>query len=182
MDNPADALSESSKEGILTLSIVLLIYALIGSFIDQKKPCIGHETGIILLLGGVTSFIMDKLGHRFTNLISINDDIFFIGCLPLIVFANGFNMKRKMFFQNISNILNFGLFGTFLSFIIYTFLTKLAFKIFDFQYTSKDGQTYKIEMSTTEILFLCSILSSSDIVIASSSLNYGDYPKLNAII
>jgi len=37
-------------------------------------------------------------------------------------------------------------------------------------------------MSIAEILFLCSILSSSDIVIAISSLNFETQPKLNSII
>lgn len=47
--------------------------------------------------------------------------------LPLIIFATGFNMRRKKFFENISNVAKFGLLGTVLTFAIYTGLTYALF-------------------------------------------------------
>jgi len=41
-------------------------------------------------------------------------------------------MRRKKFFENISNISKFGLLGTFLTFIFYGLLTWAAFKCFTF--------------------------------------------------
>ena len=43
--------------------------------------------------------------------------------LPPIIFAAGYNMKRKEFFKNIKNILLFGLFSTLLQFVVFTFFT-----------------------------------------------------------
>lgn len=46
--------------------------------------------------------------------------------LPLIIFASGYNMKRKRFFKNMDNIVKFGIFGTILTFALYSSLTYLA--------------------------------------------------------
>jgi len=58
--------------------------------------------------------------------------IFFSLLLPLIIFATGFNMRRKKFFENIANISKLGLLGTFFTFLFYGLLTLAAFKIFNF--------------------------------------------------
>jgi len=52
-----------------------------------------------------------------------SDDLFFYFCLPPIVFASGFNMQRKKFFENITNIIIFGLFGTFIAFFSFSVTT-----------------------------------------------------------
>ena len=45
-----------------------------------------------------------------------NGTMFFYFVLPPIVFAAGFNMYRKEFFKNITNVLIFGIGGTFVAF------------------------------------------------------------------
>jgi len=45
-----------------------------------------------------------------------NDDLLFYFVLPPIIFAQGFNMYRQKFFENIHNILLFGVIGTFVTF------------------------------------------------------------------
>ena len=52
-----------------------------------------------------------------------SDDLFFYFCLPPIVFASGFNMQRKKFFANFTNIVLFGIVGTIIAFITFTGLT-----------------------------------------------------------
>lgn len=54
-----------------------------------------------------------------------SDDLFFYFCLPPIVFASGFNMQRKKFMANITNIVLFGIVGTIIAFISFTGLTVL---------------------------------------------------------
>lgn len=45
---------------------------------------------------------------------TFDENFFFYFVLPPIIFAAGYNMKRKMFFKNFKNILIFGLFSTLL--------------------------------------------------------------------
>lgn len=45
---------------------------------------------------------------------TFDPNFFFYFCLPPIIFAAGYNMKRKKFFENFTNILIFGLLGTLL--------------------------------------------------------------------
>ena len=59
--------------------------------------------------------------------------MFFILLLPLIIFATGYNMRRKKFFENIANVAKFGLLGTVLTFLIYSALTVSLFEFFDFE-------------------------------------------------
>lgn len=53
--------------------------------------------------------------------------------LPLIIFATGYNMRRKKFFENIANVAKFGLLGTLLTFLFYTGMTFLLFHFFKFK-------------------------------------------------
>ena len=53
------------------------------------------------------------------EVVKFNDDIFFYVCLPPLVFASGFNMQRKKFFENIANILLFGVMGTITTFVVF---------------------------------------------------------------
>ncbi len=67
--------------------------------------------------------------------------MFFILLLPLIIFATGYNMRRKKFFENIANVAKFGLLGTVLTFLIYSALTYSLFEAFDFEmYDPKTGE------------------------------------------
>jgi NhaP-type Na+/H+ or K+/H+ antiporter len=46
--------------------------------------------------------------------------MFFYAILPSIVFASGFNMYRNKFFQNIHNVVLFGIFSTFVCFALFS--------------------------------------------------------------
>lgn len=46
--------------------------------------------------------------------------MFFYAVLPLIVFASGFNMYRQKFFQNIHNVVLFGIFSTLVCFTLFS--------------------------------------------------------------
>lgn len=53
--------------------------------------------------------------------------MFFDLLLPVILFSVGFNMRRKEFFKNFTNITKFGIFGSLFTFFVYVGLTKLFF-------------------------------------------------------
>ena len=59
-------------------------------------------------------------------MVEFDPNFFFYFCLPPIVFAAGYNLKRKKFFENFTNILLFGLFSTLLTFSFFSFATYLV--------------------------------------------------------
>jgi NhaP-type Na+/H+ or K+/H+ antiporter len=101
-----------------------MIYIIGGSFMEHKKFLIGHETGIAILCGLAVSGIAWAAGyHDINNNLEFNGEVFFYLCLPPIIFASGFNMRRKRFFENIGYIVLFGLFGTIFTFVMFSVLT-----------------------------------------------------------
>jgi NhaP-type Na+/H+ or K+/H+ antiporter len=52
------------------------------------------------------------------------------------VFASGFNMQRKDFFANMTNVILFGIVGTFIAFFVFVSGTYLYFNVI-----AKDGVT-----------------------------------------
>ena len=92
---------------------------------EHKKAKFGHETGIALIAGLLISILIHFLPGGEHNEIHFDGDVFFYVCLPPIIFASGFNMRRRRFFDNIGYILLFGIFGTILTFFVFTGLTHL---------------------------------------------------------
>ena len=94
---------------------MFITYMIVGAFLEKIHAPIGHEAGIIILIGAGLSGGAYMIGHEeFTKMMTFNEGFFFYFCLPPIIFASGYNMKRKKFFENFGNILMFGLFGTLL--------------------------------------------------------------------
>ena len=48
--------------------------------------------------------------------VSFNEEVFFYGLLPPMIFAGGYNLKKKDFGKNFKYILIFGLVGTLTTF------------------------------------------------------------------
>lgn len=124
--------------------LLLLLYVIGGGFMEHKKFIIGHETSIALLVGLIISalihFTTDDHGESWD--ISFDPEVLFYVCLPPIIFASGFNMRRRRFFDNIGYILLFGVFGTITTFIIFTYLTYGFVKTggFTMYYENQAGQ------------------------------------------
>lgn len=106
--------------------------------------------------------------------------------LPTILYAAGFNMRRKELFQNFANISKFGIFGSIFTFIFYTMLTKLFFMSVNVTMwdpkLGTSGEYTKFELSTVEILIVCAMLTSSDIVAAMSLLHFEEAPHIFSIV
>lgn len=103
-----------------------------------------------------------------------SDDLFFYFCLPPIVFASGFNMQRKKFFSNIKNIVLFGLVGTIIAFVSFSGLTVLYKTYFNKEMTQTNGETGVttiLDLSTLEVIIMCSLLCSTDVIAAVSLIS-----------
>ena len=111
--------------------------------------------------------------------------------LPLIIFATGYNMRRQKFFENITNIAKFGLLGTFLTFLFFTFMVYGLFEFnkeegddkggflwaYDFDGTNNDKNHktwFKFRLDLFQILYVCSIYCSSDIIAAVTIIKFDE--------
>ena len=85
-------------------------------------------------------------------------------------------MRRKKFFENIVNISKFGLLGTFFTFIFYGLLTWGAFSAIKFTMVdpNKNNSYTNFELKVKDIFYLCSLLSSSDIIAAVTLVKYSE--------
>jgi NhaP-type Na+/H+ or K+/H+ antiporter len=99
--------------GAIVIFCMFILYMFMGSLIEKHHCLVGHEASFIILIGMSLSFGAWYFGHEdFNKMMTFDENFFFYFCLPPIVFASGYNMKRKKFFENIKNIMIFGVFGT----------------------------------------------------------------------
>ena len=161
------------NEGIIIIFVMLIIYMAFEAFKHKKHLSFGHEASLVTLLGFGVSYAYQAAGQgQFAELMKFSDDLFFYFCLPPIVFASGFNMQRKKFFANIGNIVLFGLVGTIIAFVSFSGLTQI-YKTYISgdemtQTNGKTGVTTILELSTLEIIIMCSLLCSTDVIAAVS--------------
>lgn len=166
---------------------MLMVYMGFEAFKHKHKLAFGHEASLVTLLGFIISFGFQMGGSQeFADLIQFSDDLFFYFCLPPIVFASGFNMQRKDFFKNFQNVLLFGLVGTMIAFVSFSGMT-----IFYRDYISggvlkmtdgKTGEEFPLNLSTLEIISMCSLLCSSDVIAAVSLISSVEQPKLFSLV
>jgi len=158
--------------------IMLMLYVMIGSYMEHKHTPFGHETGVALVAGLIISAIIH---YSVPNLsLTFNGEIFFYVCLPPIIFAAGFNMRRRRFFENIGYILTFGIFGTIITFFVFAGLTSLISNLRLIKNNNLGDEV--IELELIESFLLASLLCSSDVIAAISIVKYEEQPKLFSII
>ena len=138
----------------------ILFYKAIGMLKKEYNIIFGHQACFTIALGFIISYIMKiKHGDTMLQLIEFNDNIFFYACLPPLVFVSGFNMQRRKFFENITNIMLFGVVGTCTSFLIFGFFAVLITQIsnpfegnFIWQTNGATGVTTAVHLSVVEVL------------------------------
>ena len=172
------------SSGAIVVMFMLFSYMVIGSLVEKHRCVVGHEASFLILLGMSMSCISYMLGyHDFNKIMTFDPNFFFYFCLPPIVFASGYNMKRQKFFENFRNILLFGLFGTLLQFTLFSFFTWLVVQADIFwKYNSNTGEFEQFTLSMMEILLMCSLLCCTDVVAAISIIKYDEQPKLFSLV
>ena len=112
--------------GILIIFFMLMLYMLFEAYKHKKDLKFGHEASLVCVVGLAVSAIMWSYSvGEFSDMMTFNDNLFFYFILPPIVFASGFNMYRKKFFGNLTNILLFGLVSTLITFALFSTFTML---------------------------------------------------------
>lgn len=103
------------SSGAIVVMIMLFLYMLFGALIEKYHCKVGHEASLLVLIGLGVSFISFHMGfYDFNKIMTFDENFFFYFVLPPIIFAAGYNMKRKEFFKNFKNIVVLGLGGTLL--------------------------------------------------------------------
>lgn len=151
---------------------------------DKKGIAFGHQASFVTLVGFLISLIFSvEHADALQNVLEFNQNIFFYVCLPPLVFCSGFNMSRKKFFQNITNILICGVFGTCTTFFVFSVLTLwLNGSGYLTQYSGETGEESPLVFSTMEVLLMCSLLCSTDVIAAISMVNSETSPKLYSLL
>jgi NhaP-type Na+/H+ or K+/H+ antiporter len=97
------------------LCFLLIVFVFSSVYLEVWKINFIHQTGISILLGLFFGFIIwistDKT-------LEFEGEVFFYYILPPIIFAAGYNMKRRRFMRNLGYISLFGILGTLFSFIM----------------------------------------------------------------
>ena len=109
---------------IILLSI-MLIYVTVGTWMERRKCAFGHETGVVILLGIGIGGILQLSGEDIST--EFNPVVLFDFGLPFILYAAGYNMRRRRFFDDINNITMFGVLSTVVCFVILSLTTIAAF-------------------------------------------------------
>jgi NhaP-type Na+/H+ or K+/H+ antiporter len=95
--------------------------------------------------------------------------------LPPIIFAAGYNLKKKNFISNFGYITLFGVFGTIISFVA---LSSMIIFWNDLLHSEQSD----LKLMTKECLLLSAILCASDTVAALTIVKEKSYPTLNSIL
>ena len=131
-----------------------------------------HETSIAIVVGflvGLVPFLVQKArGLPISNLINVNQNIVFFVLLPLMLFSDSFNLKKRRFFQNIFYINIYGILGTLFNFLTILGLLYLA----NYLNLIRDlvDINVVVTLNTWEIILFAATMCSIDPVAALSTI------------
>lgn len=102
--------------------------------------------------------------------LNFNDNLFFYGLLPPIIFAAGYNLKKKKFFQYFFYITLYGVVGTIICFLVtfgLTIVINNTNMIIKFSIGSgSDSPHQTLQLSMSNILLFSATICASDSVAA----------------
>lgn len=134
----------SSEEGAAYIAYIILlaimvVYVAVGTWMERKGCGFGHETGVVILLGISIGAILSLAGEKDEVSTVFNPKVLFDFGLPFILYAAGFNMRRRRFFDDINNITMFGVLSTVVCFIILSLTTMAVFQMgWIYKFSEKD--------------------------------------------
>jgi len=183
------------QTGMIMIFAMILLYLFVGTAKNHYDIAFGHQAAVVAGLGfGISTLLQLNQGEGLQNVVEFNDNLFFYFCLPPLVFSSGYNMQRKKFFENFTNIMLFGVFGTITTFLIFgglsLWLLSASKKAGEedpenyllWQVSGATGETTPLLLSEMECLLMCALLCSTDVIAAISMVNYDEQPKLYSLL
>lgn len=154
--------------------IILIIYTITTPILTKLHFHYIHQSGICMLLGLIIGFVAQYThpGQNFAASFSFDDELFFNFVLTPIIFAAGYNLKKKSIFRYLFYIVTFGILGTLVAFgtiVLFTYL---------FNYIG----AFNTQLSMKEILLFASVIAATDTVAALTFINDEEQPKLFAVL
>ncbi len=139
---------------ILLMVSVLSVSLLAAYLIRDHGITLVHESGVAIVLGMAVGLAVANIRtvEELHNLVQFDQSSFFLFLLPPIIFASGYNMKRRMFFKNLGSILGFAFAGTVVN----------AFVFAGLLYAFELGVPFAVPMSFLDCLIFGSIISATD--------------------
>jgi len=87
------------QAGTLIMFGMILIYIVISQQKASRNVAFGHEASYIAGIGFLISLVAwCSSNNMIQENIIFDDNVLFYFCIPPIVFASGYNMRRKRFF------------------------------------------------------------------------------------
>ncbi|EAS05785.2 transporter/monovalent cation:proton antiporter-1 (CPA1) family protein (macronuclear) [Tetrahymena thermophila SB210] len=172
--------------GAFLVVLIIIIQSIIGSYFSQKNFRYFHETGIAIVLGmAVSVFAYYALDYE----VKLEKKMFVYIFLPAIVFAEGYSLKKKIFFHNMTYILIYGFLGTIItfSFLVVSMNYLCNNDLIRIERGNKDIINDPIvgtdpQLNTKEIILFSAALSSKDSFLASTMVSHHAYPTLFHVI
>ena len=109
--------SESISGGILVLLLILFLAIIGGNLLRQKNFEYLHDAGLSTLLGALFGLILELLGEtpQIKSITALNSEFVLYVLLPPIIFKSGYNIDKKQFFGNFSEIILYSFLGSLIS-------------------------------------------------------------------
>jgi len=167
--------STLSYKGVVAI-IILIFYTIAAPIFQKLNFHYLHESGICMIVGTIIAFVSKYIGNMndsLTTFVTFDDEMFFNIVLPPIIFAAGYNLKKRAFFQYFFYIITFGIFGTILSFLTVSALIHYSNKLNFFSPFNLDNKL---------ILLFSSVIASTDTVAAMTFIKEDQMPKLFSVL
>ncbi|KAL4502023.1 hypothetical protein ABPG73_020160 [Tetrahymena malaccensis] len=172
--------------GAFLVVLIIIVQSVLSSYFSQKHVRYFHETGIAIILGMIASiFSYYILDYE----VKLERKIFVYIFLPAIVFAEGYSLKKKIFFHNIMYIFIYGFLGTIItfSFLVISMNYLCENDLIIIERGNSDINSGPIigedtKLNSKEIILFSAALSSKDSFIASTMVNHHTFPTLFHII
>ena len=159
---------------IVAFIAVMIFFFVCEALMETYQPRFGHKTCATILAGiGVSCVFWCLFETEHREKFNFSHEAFFNFILPPIIFNQGYNMRKRHFFQNLDSIFLLGIVVTFVCFCVYSVGTYAMLTLGDFRMTNYYEEASKpFRLDTMKMLLFTCLMCSSDVIAAISIVDY----------